>query len=355
MGGLDLAAAALGVRVGLSTDIDPEALSVLHEASGLSTLAGDINVLLHSGELVARYPGVGNPDLLFGGPPCTPFSHAGFWLDIKRTGQDPASSLLERFVDAVKLFLPRAFLLENVPGLTFKTHRPALDMFKERMVHAGYTLTARVLLASDFSVPQYRRRLFVVGVRNRPAAQLDSWPRFVVRTAGEGLRGLSSPPEPDESLSGEYADLLKRITPGGNYLQFTDRYDCDPPRFKNRGRYWSFLLKIDPQKPAPTLPAQRVTYNGPFHWESRHLRIREIARLQGFPDSYPLAPKLTSARRHLGNAVPPPLGMAVLWRVLAAIDLAETDELPAALQPWADPSASYESALADLASRSAPT
>lgn len=352
IGGLDLAATALGIDVRVSTDIDGEALTVLHRALGMRTVEGDISGLLRSGELTAQWPGAKRPDIVFGGPPCTPFSHAGFWLDEKRNGGDPASSLLDRFADAVECLLPRAFLLENVPGLAFKTHRLTLESFKNRMAGAGYLLSAQVLAASAFGVPQHRRRLFIAGATRNRAVRLDSWPQFPTRSAGEALCGLVAAQEPDERVAGEYGELLKEIPPGGNYLHFTDRYGRNPPRFKNRGRYWSFLLKTDPSKPSPTIPAQRVTYNGPFHWESRHLRIREIARIQGFPDSYPLTATLSEARRHLGNAVPPALGMAVLWRVLVALELADDAAIPPELQSWADASAPYESVLDDLTARS---
>jgi len=349
-GGLDLAARALGIRVQLATDVDGVALAVLQRALGTRVLVGDIGDLLATGTLADSWFGKHNPTLLIGGPPCTPFSHAGFWIDHKRNGKDPASSLLGKFAEAVELFSPRAFLLENVPGLAFKTHRPKLDSFKRRMTNAGYSLTEQVLSAASFSVPQKRRRLFVVGVRSKTTVCLDDWPTFPSRSAGPVLDELaSSSAEPDELIGGEYGKLLRSVPPGGNYLHFTERYGCDPPLFKYRGRYWSFLLKIDPKQPAPTLPAQRVTYNGPFHWESRHLRVREIARLQGFPDTYPVVATLPVARRHLGNAVPPTLGMAVLWRVLASLDHSDAHELPNALQPWADASAPYAAVLGALA------
>lgn len=352
VGGLDLAASALGIRVQLATDVDVEALQVLWRGLGTTTLAGDIGDLLTDGALAERWCEKDNPTLIFGGPPCTPFSHAGFWIDEKRNGKDPASALLGRFSQAVELFRPQAFLLENVPGLAFKTHRVTLDSFRTRMRQAGYTLTEQVLSAAAFSVPQRRRRLFVVGIMNGVAARLSEWPSFPTRSAGDALNGMtSSPAEPDEAIRGEYSDLLNRVPPGGNYLHFTERYGCDPPVFKNRGRYWSFLLKIDPALPAPTVPAQRVTYNGPFHWESRHLRVREIARLQGFPDGYPMAATRSVARRHLGNAVPPALGMAVLWRLLASLDLSDAVKPPVALEEWTDSSSSYASALRALGAR----
>jgi hypothetical protein len=112
--------------------------------------------------------------------------------------------------------------------------------------------------------------------------------------------------------------------------------------FKYRGRYWSFLLKMHPDLPAPTIPAQRVTFNGPFHWSSRHLRIRELARLQGFPDWYTWSADRHHARVHIGNAVPPLLGGIVVWRVLGALGVADQAVLPAALAKVQEASSTFE-------------
>ncbi len=105
------------------------------------------------------------------------------------------------------------------------------------------------------------------------------------------------------------------IPPGENYLYFTENRGYSDSIFKWRSRYWSFLQKLDPHKPSPTLPAQRISNNGPFHWNNRHLRLREIARLQGFPDNYPL-PKLRQARQQLGNAVPPILAAHIAFSLV---------------------------------------
>src|SRR6185312_11099675 len=69
------------------------------------------------------------PDLLIGGPPCTPFSKSGFWLEWKRAGLDPDASLLQAYTRVLAEAKPRAFILENVYALTFrnKASGPAYD------------------------------------------------------------------------------------------------------------------------------------------------------------------------------------------------------------------------------------
>jgi DNA (cytosine-5)-methyltransferase 1 len=119
--------------------------------------------------------------------------------------------------------------------------------------------------------------------------------------------------------------------------------------FKNRGRYWSFLLKLDPKQPAPTIPAQRVTFNGPFHWDNRHLRVREMARLQTLPDWMPIDYRLADARRHIGNAVPVALGTAVLWSLQLYLGNTQAADRPELLEMLDDPGASIQDATAGMA------
>lgn len=234
------------------------------------------------------------PQLLIGGPPCTPFSHAGFWIDRKRESRDPAAGLLASYLAGLlasylaclREFEPDAFVLENVPGLAFATHRRWLEETIAGASRLGYSISTAVLRASAFGAPQERRRLFVTGIRNRKPVDLTRWPTFPIRSAAWAIGDLAGRPseEPDEAIGKRYRDLLPLIRPGGNYLELTAERGSFNPQFGYRRRYWSFLLKLDPAKPSPTLPAQRITHNGPFHWENRHLRLRETARLQGFPD-----------------------------------------------------------------------
>lgn len=353
LGGLDLGAAIAGLDIKLATDQDDDALRTLSAAQQTSTLTGDIDELLDGG-LRAEWGSRANPRFMIGGPPCTAFSHAGFWVDGKRDGLDPAAELLSSYVRCLSEFEPEAWILENVPGLAFKTHERFLAQLIERAEAAGYAVSTAILSASDFGIAQARRRLFVVGTKTDEPVDLTCWPQFPARSSSWAIGELADKgtAEPDELTGAKYRDLLPLVPEGGNYLHFTDRRGWKPPLFKYRGRYWSFLLKLDPDRPSPTLPAQRITYNGPFHWENRHLRIREIARLQGIPDSYPLSKDLTTARRHLGNAVPPLLGAAVIWRVRQTLGDVGDDELPHALSVATDPDATWSDVQSAVASAS---
>ena len=138
-----------------------------------------------------------------------------------------------------------------------------------------------------------------------------------VRWAFDGLDDINNPREQSESLRGKYAALLPLIPPGGNYLFLTKARGCKTPLFEPRSKYWSFLYKLHPDQISLTIPATRISNNGPFHWDNRRLRTRELSRLQSFPD-FAVRVEDANGQRHIGNAVPP-LVAAELFRVLAKI------------------------------------
>ncbi len=275
-----------------------------------------------------------SPDLLVGGPPCTPFSKSGFWLEWKRAGLDPGASLLQAYTRVLAEAKPRAFILENVYALTYKNKasRPAYERLLRGIDDAGYDFRAKVLNAADYGVPQVRPRLFIVGVPKGcrlpelpEPSHTGMWERRMSGggttphvTAGEALADLECEPEPEEVHRGQYAPLLREIPPGENYLFFTSERGHAKPLFKWRSRYWSFLLKLDPLRPSPTIQAHPGPNVGPFHWENRRLRVGEIKRLFTFPDEFELVGTRVSVQAQLGNAVPPLLAETVAAQVLAA-------------------------------------
>lgn len=274
------------------------------------------------------------PDLLVGGPPCTPFSKSGFWLDWKRAGLDPDASLLQAYTRVLAEARPRAFVLENVYALTYnnKASRPAYERLLREIDEAGYSFATKVLNAADHGVPQARPRLFVIGVPkgekvpdHPEPTHGGSWERRHSGhadqphvTTGEALAGLVSDPEPEEVVRGQYGPLLPGVPPGENYLHYTEERGHPEPLFKWRSRYWSFLLKLDPAKPSPTIQAQPGPNVGPFHWDSRRLRVAEMKRLFTFPDDFDLVGKRASIQAQLGNAVPPLLARRVVEQVAEA-------------------------------------
>jgi len=235
--------------------------------------------------------------------------------------------LLQAYTRVLAEARPRWFILENVYALTFrnKASRPAFARLLEEIEAAGYSHRWKVLNAADYGVPQLRPRLFVVGCQDsQPVPDLPlpshhgQWERRSTGggrlphvTAGEALAGLFADPEPSEVVRGKWGHLLPGIPPGDNYLHFTARRGHPDPVFEWRSRYWSFLLKLDPLHPSPTIQAQPGPNVGPFHWENRRLRVPELRRLFTFPDDFAFAGRRASVQSQLGNAVPPLLARRV--------------------------------------------
>ncbi|MCW2090242.1 UNVERIFIED_ORG: DNA (cytosine-5)-methyltransferase 1 [Rhodococcus erythropolis] len=338
-GGLDLGAELAGFDVRAAVERHADASMTMEK--NFPKLASPViqkDILDTSTDEILKAAGLRKgqrPDLLVGGPPCTPFSKSGFWLEWKRSGMDPDASLLQEYTRVLRESQPRAFVLENVYALTYnnKASRPALTRLLQEIDEAGYDYNMEVLNAADYGVAQARPRLFIVGTpKGKPTPVLPeathggNWERRTTGSAdrphvttGEVLEGLVTDPEREEKLGGQYGGLLNEIPPGGNYLHYTEEKGHSDPLFKWRSRYWSFLLKLDPSKPSPTIQAQPGPNVGPFHWENRRLRVPEVKRLFTFPDEFEFVGSRASIQYQIGNSVPPLLAQRVLEQVQAAI------------------------------------
>lgn len=341
-GGLDLGMEAAGFRTLAAVEWDEDAADTMEKNAASffpelrEVLRADLYPLATGAGLgvttrdILRAAGLGSrerPDLLVGGPPCVAFSKSGFWLDWKREGVDPAASLLQAYTRVLTEARPRFFILENVYALTFdnRASRPAFTGLLSEIDAAGYQFQWRVLNAADFGVPQLRPRLFIVGSRKRDRlpelptpTHFGDWERrrtvggFLPHvTTSQALAGLVTDSELEEVVRGRWGHLLPDIPPGGNYLHFTAERGHPEPVFEWRSRYWSFLLKLNPERPSPTIQAQPGPNVGPFHWDSRRLRVPELRRLFTFPDSFGFVGKRASVQAQIGNSVPPLLAEQV--------------------------------------------
>jgi len=338
-GGLDHGVEAGGFRVAAALEHDRDAAETLERnfpTLGKPVIQRDVlGVPTYELLAAAGLCRPDRPDLLVGGPPCTPFSKSGFWLEHKRAGLDPDASLLQAYTRVLSEARPRLFILENVYALTYRNRasRPAFERLLREIGDAGYSCRWAVLNAADFGVPQLRPRLFVVGApkgavipRLPTPTHGGRWERRHTGhstrrhvSTGEALGGVVAEPEPTESVGGRWGHLLPDVPPGQNYLHYTAKRGHPEPVFEWRSRYWSFLLKLDPTRPSPTIQAQPGPYVGPFHWESRRLRVPELKRLFSFPDDFTFVGSRQSVQAQVGNAVPPLLARAVAEEAMRAI------------------------------------
>jgi DNA (cytosine-5)-methyltransferase 1 len=320
-GGLDRGLEEAGFETKICVEIDQGARKTLTKNRPHWTLAdpGDIHeiepsYLLRQVSLKPR-----EVTLLAGGPPCQPFSKSGYWSrgDSLRL-EDPRAKTLEAYVHVVEAALPKVLLLENVKGLAFVGKDEGLKLLKKKIASINrrhrtkYKLQILHLNAADYGVPQIRERVFIVAHREGLVLKLPKpthGPEGAepYRTAWDAIGDLNRRSwSPNLKPAGKWADLLPSIPEGQNYLWHTPRNaeDGSEPLFGWRTRFWTFLLKLAKNQPAWTIQADPGPATGPFHWRSRLLSTKELARLQTFPDDYKISGDRRSAHRQIGNAVP---------------------------------------------------
>ncbi len=333
-GGLDLGVERAGFQVVGCVEADRDCRSTLAANRPWRLLSpGDIHAHRPSDILSSLSLARGDATLLIGGPPCQPFSKSGQWKNGQpRRMKDPRAETLRAYMRVLDAALPEAMLLENVKGIVATrahvTHGyEALDVLRgelrriNRRHGTAYEPVPIVVDAARHGVAQHRERVFVYAARDGsgltapapicgPVARAANGHSAIRRfaTAWDAIGDLDDP-EFDPALQplGRWGALLASIPEGCNYQHHTSRGDGEP-LFGWRTRYWSFLLKLAKDRPSWTIQAQAGSATGPFHWRSRQLATRELARLQAFPDDWKIVGSPTSSRRQLGNAVPPPIG-----------------------------------------------
>lgn len=324
-GGLDAGLKKAGYEIRVALDFDHDSCETLRRNyKGTVVIESDIQKITTEELLNKANCEPGDVDLLVGGPPCQPFSKSAFWNGSKGLN-DPRAITLHEYIRILKEVKPRAFILENVFGLAYKNNKDAFDFLKEGFKKLGYRINFKVINAADYGVPQIRQRLIILGSRNklldfpkqthssRPTVSSPTlfeastnFPNHIsAKAAFSGLETLSSKDlKSDLKVNGKWGHLLPNIPPGDNYLFYTEKRGHKNPLFEWRSRYWTFLLKLSPEKPSWTIQAQPGPYVGPFHWENRRLTFEEMKRIQTFPDEYEFYGKRSSIQKQIGNAVP---------------------------------------------------
>ena len=336
VGGLDYGLEAAGFDTSVALDSDSTACRTLRLNRPWPVIEGDISQVSSKAILDTAGLKAGDADVLIGGPPCQPFSKSGYWAsgDSRRL-DDPRADTLCQFLRVLKDTLPRAFLLENVPGLAYRGKNEGIESIRrgiERIsLETGieYKFREASLNAVEFGVPQVRERVFVIGSREggefdfpeathlspRGAFSNQKLEKFL--TAWDAIGDL--PPEPnneDLRMTGKWADLLPTVPEGQNYLWHTER-GGGSRLFGWRRRYWSFLLKLSKSLPSWTIQAQPGPATGPFHWRNRKLSVAELGRIQTFPDDLRFECSHAEAQKLIGNAVPSALA-ELLGREIAS-------------------------------------
>jgi DNA (cytosine-5)-methyltransferase 1 len=347
-GGLDIGLREAGFSVQAALEKDEHCCSTLRhniDREGFSTrvIEEDIREVDPSSLRDSLGLRKGELDLLAGGPPCQSFSQIG---KQKGIGDERGLLLFEmpRFAEA---FEPRAVLVEQVKGLTTApdsagSRGGVLADLVEDFKDLGYFVSARVLNAADYGVPQARQRLFIVAMRceefefptptHQPASDepaLFSLPPY--QTAGDVLR-LPKPRRKNGSIP---ANSHVDVTPAGDVGRITGVPEGEwlskqlhlPP--EQRGRLQrkdtTKFRRLSRREPSLTLRCGEIFFHPT---QDRYLTPRECMRLHGYPDDYQLlgpvrgrsgTVKNLDQHRQVANSVPPPLGAAMARSVLSAM------------------------------------
>lgn len=342
-GGLSRGFMDAGYNVVLGVDFDDAALKTFKANHGKSE-AMKLDLFDHSNiEKITEYLESSklSIDVLVGGPPCQGFSVAG-----PRNMDDKRNSLYLAMVKLAGILKPQAVILENVPGMVQINDGIGAKRIVQDFAEIGYKMVPKLLYAPDYGIPQIRKRVFFVGLRDTdvefefPQAFVDKEHYVTCEDAIGDLPSLQT--DDGEIIYGEeeqdylfdavneyQKEMRKRSTrvcnhigsipiektrtmismvpEGKNYKALPDEYSC-------LYKYHEALTRYHSKKPSLTI---NTGHRSHFHYKwNRIPTVRESARLQSFPDDFIFYGNKSEQYRQVGNAVPPMLGKVVAEKLL---------------------------------------
>lgn len=338
-GGLSKGFMDAGYEVLLGIDNDEVALKTFvlnHKNSeGLALDLSKPNIL---DSLVEKLDGK-NPDVIVGGPPCQGFSLTG-----TRNFEDKRNSLYLSMIEAIKIIRPKAFLIENVPGLAKLYGGKVKDEIIKRLSEFGYNVSMNILCAADYGVPQVRKRVFFVGLENslgefqfpKPTHTKKNYisceeaigdlPPLIDELGNEKNTYLNKPTNQYASkmrgnqkillnhIATNHKDFVKEVInmvpDGGNHKDLPEGIGTS----RKFNEAWTRYHSKSPSKTIDT------GHRNHFHYRwNRIPTVRENARLQSFPDNFEFLGTRTAQYRQVGNAVPPLLAFTIAEELLKYI------------------------------------
>ena len=368
-GGLSLGFEQASFDVSAAVEIDPIHCAT-HEFNFPKSTAICASVVDLTGAEIRRRAALGKTDIdvVFGGAPCQGFSLMG-----KRSFDDPRNQLVFHYVRLVNELRPKYCVFENVKGLTLGTHARFLAEIVEALQASGYDvlLPYRVLNAADFSVPQDRRRLFLIAARH--GLPLPSYPTICSQrtTVADAISDLPDADKHEQlrredaiainwKTRGKYAKILRGMEADADDFSYARAHDqniltsslrtehtkLSQQRFQatehGKTEPISHFRKLDPQGLCNTLRAGTDSARGaftsprPIHPSlPRVITVREAARLHSYPDWFRFHATKWHGFRQIGNSVPPLLGRAVATQIAVALGVVQTK--PAAELQLGDP------------------
>lgn len=334
-GGFSLAALLSGFSVDFAIENDSYAVqtyknNIQRFSDGEETCVLDKSILEYDPEVIKNQRFENKScDLLLGGPPCQGFSAHRI---LNAGVNDPRNELILAYFAFVRALRPRVFLMENVPGILWERHKSYVEKFYEEGQRAGYHVFDPITLdARDFGVPQRRKRVFILGIREESDSEGFIWPPHPTHCDPKKInRSLlpwvscehvfSTPPTHDindihMNHGSELVEVFKRTPPNGGSRKDSGRMlACHEKHDGHKDVYG----RIDPAQPAPTMTTACINPSkGRFVHPTEHhgITVRQAARVQTFPDDFTFLGGLTAAGRQIGNAVPIDLGRFLIEHI----------------------------------------
>lgn len=278
---------------------------------------------------ISNKTGIKDIDVIVGGPPCQGFSIAG-----KRVIDDERNKLYKSFVSFVEFYRPKAFVMENVPNIISMGKGIVKDSILKDFENIGYNVVYKVLLASDYGIPQNRRRAIFVGIKNNINFEFPKPTNTQPITSEEAISDL-----PENSVDNGQSYLMKaqstyqkqmRANSQGIYNhEITNHKDKttniislvpDGGNFKDLPKELQGTRKVNiawtrlnSKKPSFTIDTGHRHH---FHYKyNRVPTVRESARIQSFTDDFIFLGSKTSQYKQVGNAVPPLLAKVIAEKI----------------------------------------
>ena len=346
VGGLSLGFENIGFDVVVANEYDSsiaEAYKANHKKTKM--VVGDITSL-NLEEVFSSY--IDKIDVIIGGPPCQGFSQKGK----RKTIHDERNFLFKYYVSVVNLVRPKYFVMENVPNLLTTEKGYFFNEIEELFNTMGYSLEHGVLNASDYGVPQNRRRAIIIGKLHGEAPKLPhpKKEKVTIWDAISDLAYLSSGEGTDEQnyINKPMSSYQKKLRSGSSVL-----YNHVATRHSKLAL--ERLAMIPPNAGKEVLPEEHLTksiYSGTWTrmrkdeisvtittrfdtpssgkfthpFLDRAITVREAARIQSFPDTFKFIGNKGSQMKQVGNAVPPLLASSIAEVIMEDISKEHRNE-----------------------------
>lgn len=335
-GGLSKGFEEAGYSILIGVDFEQSALNTFnHNHKGAKGIRLDLSQS-ESFDIIDKEMDGRTVDVIIGGPPCQGFSLTG-----PRNFDDARNKLYLAMIETVRRYQPKAFLIENVPGMANLYKGAVKDEIVKRFTDMGYTVNYKIVCAADYGVPQIRKRLVFVGLLNSESKYDFPKPNLLEdqyitceqalsdlptleSTLGEEVSEYNCEPQNDfqRLMRGDCTilhnhtaidhkpfvkEVISMVPDGGNYKDL-------PPGVGESRTFHMAWTRLNSKRPARTVD---TGHRNLFHYKwNRCPTVRESARIQTFPDDFVFLGNRGQQNKQVGNAVPVLMAKALATQLM---------------------------------------